>query len=127
MKYKILHTCIRVMDLEKSLKFYQEALGFKETRRKDYPEHEFTLVFLSDDTGNHEIELTYNYNPEKPYVIGDGFSHLAVSVNDLEGSRKKHMEMGYEVTELMGLPGSPPRYYFVTDPDGYDVEVIRAD
>lgn len=126
MNYKMLHTCIRVMDLEKSLKFYGEALGFKETRRKDFPEHEFTLVFLADSTGNHEIELTYNYNPEKPYVIGDGFSHIGVSVEDLEASREKHIEMGYEVTELMGLPGSPPRYYFVTDPDGYEIEVIRA-
>lgn len=126
MKYKMLHTCIRVMDLEKSLKFYKEALGFVETRRRDFPEDEFTLVFLSDGVSNYEIELTYNYNPEKPYVIGDGFSHIAVSVDDLESSREKHMEMGYEVTEFMGLPGSPPRYYFVTDPDGYEIEIIRA-
>lgn len=126
MKYKLLHTCIRVMDLEKSLKFYKEALGLEETRRKDFPEDEFTLVFLSDELGNHEIELTYNYNPDKPYEIGNGFSHIAVSVDDLEASRDKHKEMGYEVTELYGLPGEAPRFYFVTDPDGYDVEVIRA-
>lgn len=126
MEYKMLHTCFRVMDLEKSLKFYTEALGFKETRRSDFPEHEFTLVFLSDSTGNHDIELTYNYNPKEPYIIGNGFSHLAVSVENLEDSRERHMEMGYKVTKLMGLPGSPPRYYFVTDPDGYEIEVIRA-
>lgn len=126
MKYKMLHTCIRVMDLEKSLRFYKEALGLVETRRKDYPEDEFTLVFLSDERGNYELELTYNYNPEKPYVIGDGFSHIAISAEDLEASRERHMEMGYEVTELMGLPGSPPRFYFVTDPDGYEIEIIRA-
>lgn len=126
MNYKMLHTCIRVMDLEKSLKFYKEALGLVETRRSDFPEDEFTLVFLADETGNYEVELTYNYNPEKPYTIGDGFSHMAFSVEDLEGSRERHKEMGYEVTELMGLPGEKPRYYFVTDPDGYDVEIIRA-
>lgn len=126
MKCKMLHTCIRVMDLEKSLKFYKEALGLVETRRKDYPEDEFTLVFLSDESGNYEIELTYNYNPEKPYIIGDGFSHIAVSVDDLESVREKHIEMGYEVTDLKGLPGEPPRYYFVTDPDGYEVEVMRG-
>lgn len=126
MKFKLLHTCIRVMDLEKSLKFYTEALGLKETRRKDFPDEEFTLVFLSDDLGQHEIELTYNYNPEEPYVIGNGFSHIAVAVDDLEASRNRHIEMGYEVSKLMGLPGSPPRYYFITDPDGYDVEVIRG-
>ena len=126
MKCKMLHTCIRVMDLEKSLKFYKEALGLVETRRKDYPEDEFTLVFLSDESGNYEIELKYNYNPEKPYIIGDGFSHIAVSVDDLESVREKHIEMGYEVTELMGLRGEKPRYYFVTDPDGYEVEVMRG-
>lgn len=122
----MLHTCIRVMDLEKSLKFYKEALGLVETRRRDFPEHKFTLVYLSDKSGQYELELTYNYNPEKPYEIGNGFSHIAVSVDDLEASRKRHMEMGYEVTELKGLPGEPPQYYFVKDPDGYAVEVIRA-
>lgn len=126
MEYKFLHTCIRVMDLEKSENFYKKALGFVETRRKDYPEDEFTLVYLSDADKKFELELTYNYNPEKPYVIGDGYSHLAVSATDLEASRNKHIEMGYEVTELMGLPGSPPKYYFITDPDGYEIEVIRA-
>lgn len=125
MNYKMLHTCIRVMDLEKSLEFYKEALGLVETRRKDFPDDEFTLVFLADESRQYEIELTYNYHPEKPYVIGDGFSHLAFGVENLEESQKRHKEMGYEVTELMGLPGEKPRYYFVTDPDGYDVEIIR--
>lgn len=123
--YKMLHTCFRVMDLEASLKFYKEALGLLESRRKDFPEHEFTLVFLTDEAKTHEIELTYNYNPEKPYVIGNGFSHLALGVDDLEASREKMIELGYEVTKMMGLPGSPPAYYFVTDPDGYEVEIIR--
>ncbi len=126
MKYKMLHTCIRVMDLEKSLKFYKEAVGLIETRRNDFPDHEFTLVYLSDDSGSYEIELTYNYNPKEPYVIGNGFSHMAVAVENLEASRERHQEMGYKVTDLMGLPGNPPKYYFVTDPDGYDIEVIRA-
>ncbi|OLS02959.1 lactoylglutathione lyase [Tissierella creatinophila] len=127
MKTKMLHTCIRVMDLEKSLKFYKDALGLIETRRKDIPEDKFTLVFLSDEEGAYELELTYNYNPQKPYEIGNGFSHIAVSVDDLEASRERHKEMGYKVTDLMGLRGERPRFYFVTDPDGYDVEVIRAE
>jgi lactoylglutathione lyase len=113
------------MDLEKSMKFYTEALGLKEVRRKDFPEHEFTLVFLQDEDGHFELELTYNYNPEKPYVIGNGFSHLAMQAEDLETSHAFHKELGYKVTDLMGLPGSPPAYYFVTDPDGYDIEIIR--
>ncbi len=126
MEYKLLHTCIRVMDLEKSVAFYKNALGLVETERKDFPEDEFTLVYLSDADKNFELELTYNYNPEKAYVIGDGYSHLAVSASDLEASREKHIEMGYEVTELMGLPGTPPKFYFLTDPDGYEIEVLRA-
>lgn len=115
------------MDLEKSLEFYRDALGLIETRRKDIPDDKFTLVFLGDGEGGHELELTYNYNPEKSYEIGNGFSHIAVSVDDLEASREKHKEMGYKVTDLMGLRGEKPRFYFVTDPDGYDVEVIRAE
>lgn len=123
--YEIVHMCIRVMDLEKSLKFYQEAMGFHETRRKDFPEDAFTLVYLSDASEQFEIELTYNYNPEKPYEIGNGYSHLAVVVEDLEASHEKHAKMGYQVTKLMGLPGSPPKFYFLDDPDGYSIEVIR--
>ena len=126
MEYKFLHSCIRVMDLDKSLNFYKDALGFQETRMKDYPEDEFTLVFLSDSNRNFELELTYNYDREVPYEIGNGYSHIAVSVDDLESSRERHINMGYEATELMGLPGSPPRYYFITDPDGYEIEIIRA-
>ncbi len=125
MNYSLLHTCLRVMDLEKSIAFYQKALGFRETSRKDFPKYAFTLVFLTDEAGCYEIELTYNYNSEKPYVIGNGFSHIAVGTSDLEASHRSHEDMGYKVSELMGLPGDPPRYYFVTDPDGYEVEVIR--
>lgn len=127
MKCKMLHTCLRVMDLDKSLKFYTEALGLVETGRKDFPEDEFTIVYLSDEDENYEIELTYNYNPEKPYTIGDGFSHLAFSAENLEEAREEHKKMGYQVTELMGLPGEEPRYYFVTDPDGFEIEIIRAE
>ena len=124
MATRMLHTCIRVMDLEKSLEFYKNALGLVETRRKDFPEHKFTLVYLSDTPDGYEIELTYNYDPEKPYDLGNGFSHIAIGSDDIVSLREKHMEMGYEVTDLKGLPGEPPRYYFVTDPDGYKVEVI---
>ena len=125
MAVKMLHTCIRVYDLEKSLEFYKEALGLIETRRSDFKEQKFTLVYLSNEIGGYEIELTYNYDPEKPYEIGNGFSHLAIGVDNLEAEREKHIALGYEVTEIKGLPGQETRYYFVTDPDGYRVEVIR--
>ena len=83
MSVKMLHTCIRVMDLEKSLKFYKEALGLVETRRKDFPKHKFTLVYLSDAPGGYEIELTYNYNPEVPYELGNGFSFTNYNAEEL--------------------------------------------
>ena len=122
----MLHTCIRVMDLEKSLEFYKNALGLMETKRKDFPEHKFTLVYLSDKEGGYELELTYNYNPEKPYELGNGFSHIAIGHPEIESLREKHISLGYEVTDLKGLPGEAPHYYFVTDPDGYKVEIIRS-
>lgn len=126
MKYKLEHACIRVMDLEKSIEFYKGALGLEEVRRKDFPEWKFTLVYLSDEDRNFEIELTYNYNPEKPYELGNGFSHFALTVGDLEGSHVAHKEAGYSVTDLKGLPGEKPMYYFVSDPDGYMIEIIRG-
>ncbi|AGF57079.1 lactoylglutathione lyase [Clostridium saccharoperbutylacetonicum] len=124
MSVKLLHTCIRVKNLEQSLKFYRDALGLEETRRKDFPEHGFTLVYLSDINKDYEIELTYNYDSDG-YDIGNGFSHTAIGVENLEEMREKHVALGYEVTPLKGLPGEQPKYYFVTDPDGYKVEVIR--
>lgn len=125
MSVKMLHTCIRVKDLDESLKFYKDALGLIETRRKDFPEHKFTLVYLSDKEGGYELELTYNYDVEKSYELGNGFSHTAIGVENLEEMREKHKALGYKVTDLKGLPGEAPKYYFVTDPDGYMVEVIR--
>ena len=106
---KFLHTCVRVKDLEASLKFYKEALGFKEARRNDFPEYKFTLVYL-------QLEA---------YDLGDGYGHIAVGVDDLEATHQAHKEAGYTVTDLSGLPGKPKMYYFITDPDGYKIEVIR--
>ena len=125
MAIKMLHTCVRVKNLEESMKFYRDGLGLVETSRKDFPEFKFTLVYLSTHVGGYEIELTYNYDTEKPYEMGTGFSHTAIGVDDLEGERERHISLGYEVTDLKGLPGEAPRYYFVTDPDGYKVEIIR--
>lgn len=125
MKYKLEHACIRVKNLEKSLSFYQKALGLQEVSRKDYPEWKFTLVYLSDDDGNFEIELTYNYDSTE-YELGNGFSHFALIVDDLEASQQDHKDKGYEVGELKGLPGTQPMFYFITDPDGYQIEIIRA-
>ena len=81
-------------------------------------------MYLALPGDDYELELTYNYD-HGPYVIGDGYAHVALSTPDLEGLHAEHKAKGYEVTEPKGLPGTQPNYYFVVDPDGYKVEVIR--
>ncbi len=124
MAVKMLHTCIRVKDLDASIKFYKDVLGLKVTKEYDHSENGFKLVYLSDKTGSYELELTYNIGTLS-YEIGNGFSHVAIGVDDLESSHKEHESLGFEVTNLKGLPGNKPNYYFIKDPDGYMVEVIR--
>ena len=117
MKSKILHTNINVLDLECSLAFYKKALGLQEVRRKS--KEGFTLVFLDDGTGGHQIELTHLHNRKEPYNLGDNESHIAFSVEDFDATHKLHEEMGCICFENkdMGI-------YFIEDPDGYWLEVI---
>lgn len=124
MHYHMIHACIRVMDLERSEAFYQQAFGFKISRKRDFPEAGFTLSYLTDPSDSFELELTYNYGQQEPYVIGNGYSHLAVSVRDLEESHRTHAAAGFDPTPLKGLTGTAS-YYFVSDPDGYRIEVVR--
>jgi len=125
MEYPMIHICYRVMDLDASEEFYRKAFGFEVSRKKDYPEGRFTLSYMTSADLPFELELTYNYDQKEPYVIGDGYSHLAVGVTDLEASHKRHSEMGLQVTPLKGLEAGNPKFYFVTDPDGFRVEVVR--
>ena len=126
-KFKMAHTMIRVLNLEKSLAFYKEALGFEEVRRNDQPAGRFTLVYLNTgDPDGHQLELTYNYDQVVPYDLGTGYGHLALGVDDLEASHADHKAKGYNPTDLKGLGGdSKPRFYFMSDPDGYKIEIIR--
>lgn len=121
---KMIHTCVRVKDLEASLAFYQQAFGFEEDRRRDFPEAKFTLVYLKLPKDDYELELTYNYDQETPYDLGNGYGHIAIGINNLEELHQQHVEAGFDVTDLKGLPGTNPFYYFITDPDGYKIEVI---
>ncbi|KAF1303450.1 MULTISPECIES: lactoylglutathione lyase [Enterococcus] len=121
---KMAHTCVRVKNLEASLDFYQQAFGFEETRRRDFPENKFTLVYLSLPNDPYELELTYNYD-HAAYDLGDGYGHIAIAVSDLEKLHQEQKEKSYNVTDLKGLPGTAPSYYFIVDPDGYKIEVIR--
>lgn len=120
---KLLHTCYRIVDREASLKFYTEIFDFTISRDRKFPEHGFDLVYLVVPGSNFELELTYNYDSE-PYEIGNGFSHMAIGVDDLQAQHQKCLDAGYETTELKGLPGHDPSYFFVSDPDGYRLEVM---
>ena len=122
---KFLHTMIRVKDLDKSYKFYTEELGFVESRRKEFSDKKFDLVYLKlPESSDYELELTYNYDQEEDYNLGDGYGHIAISNPDIKSFREELSSKGYEVTEIKGLSDNSDKYFFLTDPDGYKIEVI---
>lgn len=118
---KLLHTMVRVLDVDKSLHFYCDLLGFKEVRRHEVPEGKFTLIFLAAEEGGHEIELTYNWGETAPYTIGNNFGHLALQVTDIYETCQKLMEAGVTINR-------PPRcghMAFVRSPDGISIELLQ--
>lgn len=116
--FKFDHNNINVLDLEKSMQFYQEALGLKEVRRING--EGFTIVFMGDEAGSqHVLELTWLKDRKEPYNLGDNEFHLALRTDDFAAAHAKHKEMGcicFE-NEAMGI-------YFIVDPDGYWVEIL---
>ena len=114
-----MHNNINVLDLEKSISFYKEALGLDAVANIEVPDGSFKIVFLSDGETAHQLELTWLRDRTEPYDLGDNEIHLAMRVDDYEAAHKKHSEMGcvcYENIE-MGI-------YFIEDPDGYWTEII---
>lgn len=124
MKFSMTHTCLRILDLEKSIEFYTKALSLKEVKRMEGSD--FTLVFLSDEDENHQIELTYNHGQTQPYELGNGFSHIALYVDDLQKAHEYHKSLGYTVTDIKKVTEKSRGLYFITDPDGYKVELIQG-
>jgi lactoylglutathione lyase len=128
-KFRMLHTMIRVMDLEKSLAFYTGELGMKVLRRKDYPDGKFTLAFVGygpEEEGNTVIELTHNWGRAEPYEIGTGFGHLALGVPDIYGTCERLQKAGVKVTRAPGpMKFGSTVIAFIEDPDGYKVELIQ--
>ena len=119
MKFTFAHNNYNVLNLEKSLEFYKEALGLVETRRKVADNGEFILVYLGDGVTNHLLELTWLKEWDRPYNLGDNEIHLAVEVDDFDAAYQNHKEMGcicYE-NKAMGI-------YFISDPDGYWLEIV---
>lgn len=121
MKFTFNHNNINVLNLDKSLAFYEEAFGLKLSHTKEAPDGSFKLVFLTDGTTPHALELTWLRDRQKPYNLGENEFHLCLAVEDFTAAHSHHTAMGcicYE-NEAMGI-------YFVADPDGYWVEVIPA-
>ena len=123
---RILHTMIRVGNLERSLKFYTEVLGMKLLRQKDYPDGEFTLAFVGygDEADNTVIEMTYNWGTDK-YNLGDGFGHIALEVDDVYKAAEDIRNRGGKIIRDAGpMNAGTTIIAFVEDPDGYQIELI---
>jgi lactoylglutathione lyase len=124
---RMLHTMIRVGDLERSIRFYTEALGMKVLRRKDYPEGKFTLAFVGygDESQTAVIELTHNWDT-KSYELGNGFGHIAVGVANAKEACDAVRAKGGKVTREAGpMKFGGSVIAFVEDPDGYKIEFIE--
>lgn len=125
---RILHTMVRVGDLDRSLAFYQEVLGMRLLRRNDYPEGKFTLAFLGyqDESEGAALELTYNWGVDQ-YEIGTGYGHIALEVDDAYAACADIKKRGGTVTREAGPMKHGSRVIaFVQDPDGYKIELIQT-
>lgn len=114
------HFNFNVLDLERSLKFYDEALGLKPVREKLASDGSYKLVFLGDGVTDFRLELTYIYGRTEPYDLGEQEFHLAFATDDIDAAHEKHEKMGCICHENPGM-----KVYFLEDPDGYWIEIIR--
>jgi len=123
---KLIHAMIRVHDLDRSLQFYENALGLSANHRLDFPE--FSLVYLRNEENDFEIELTWNKDREPAYTHGDGYGHVAVAVRDLEAEHARMTGLGIKpapVKEFKRGDELLARFFFIRDPDGYKIEVLE--
>jgi lactoylglutathione lyase len=123
---KLVHSMIRVLDEARSVDFYEKAFGLKVADR--VPFDGFTLIYMSNPETGFELELTVNAGRAEAYDLGNGYGHLAVTVEDLEAEYQRFTDLGLTVGKLVEMPhdGRPfAKFFFVTDPDGYKTEVIQ--
>jgi len=123
---KAIHSMIRVRDEARSVDFYRRAFGLEVAARLDFPG--FTLVYLSDAETGFEVELTINKDRTEPYDLGDGYGHLAVSVADLDAEHARFTAEGLTPRTLVEFAPDGEmiaRFFFVADPDGYQIEVLE--
>jgi lactoylglutathione lyase len=124
---RVLHTMIRVGDLDRSIKFYTDVLGMKLLRRKDYPDGKFTLAFVGygPETEHAVVELTYNWGTDK-YDLGNAFGHIALEVDDAYKACEDIKQRGGKVTREAGpMKHGSTVIAFVEDPNGYKIELIQ--
>ena len=125
---RMLHTMVRVFNLEKSVDFYTRLLGMKLLRKRDVPEGKYSLAFVGygDETTSTVIELTYNWDQKEPYAIGTGFGHLAIGVPDVYAACEKLGKEGVKITRAPGpVKFGTTVIAFIEDPDGYKIELIQ--
>lgn len=126
--FQMLHTMIRVYDLDKSIEFYTEYLGMKLLRKKDYPGGKFTLAFIGygEESDHTVIELTHNWEQEQPYELGNAFGHIALGVPDIYTTCKVLEKAGVTITRQPGpMKHGTTVIAFIEDPDGYKIELIE--
>ena len=124
---KILHTMIRVNDLDESIRFYCELLGMRLLRKKEYPSGRFTLAFVGygDESANAVVELTYNWDTHE-YDVGSGFGHIAVGVDDIYATCETLRGKGGKIVREPGpMKHGGSEIAFIEDPDGYRIELIQ--
>jgi lactoylglutathione lyase len=124
---RMLHTMLRVGDLERSLRFYCDVLGMRLLRRTDYPSGKFTLAFVGygDEASNAVIELTHNWDTDR-YDLGNAFGHLALGVDDIHGACAGLKAKGAKVVREPGpMKHGGSEIAFIEDPDGYKIELIQ--
>jgi lactoylglutathione lyase len=126
-RFRMMHTMIRVLDLDKSIKFYTELLGMTLLRREDFPEGKFTLAFVGygPEATDTVVELTHNWDQTTPYEIGTGFGHLALGVNDIYAVCGALEKQGARIPRPPGpMKHGTTHIAFIEDPDGYKIELI---
>ena len=124
---RLLHTMLRVGNLQRSIQFYTETLGMTLLRQKEYPEGKFTLAFLGygDENDNAALELTHNWDTDS-YDIGSGFGHLAIEVDDVYKAAEKIRAAGEKIIREPGpMNAGNTLLAFVADPDGYEIELLE--
>jgi len=123
---KCIHSMIRVFDEARSVAFYETAFGLTIADRLDFPD--FTLVYLSNSESEFELELTINKSQAEPYELGNGYGHLAVSVDNLDSEHARFEAAGLNPRKLVEFAPAGEivaRFFFVADPDGYEIEVLE--